>query len=162
LKPTPIIDGFYILLKHERHKGWIYALIDDAKKIKGKYPKLKVKGTVDGFVISNCILASYGKPGYVLPVLAEIRKEIKKDAGDKMKIVLYKDKSKPGIPEEFDVCLHDEPKALNFFYLLSESEQRMYSLWISSAKKPETKSDGIAKSIERLKKGLKLYERKDA
>jgi uncharacterized protein YdeI (YjbR/CyaY-like superfamily) len=55
--------------------------------------------------------------------------------------------------------LKDEPKARNFFYSLSESEKRMYTYWISSAKKIETRSERIAKSIERLKKGLKLYEK---
>jgi hypothetical protein len=161
MKQIPVIEGFYFLHKHERHKGWVYALINDAKKVNGKYPKLKVKGSVDGFAISNCILASYGKPGYVLPVRTEIRKQIKKDAGDKVKIILYKDDANFEIPEEFDICLNDEPKVLKFFYSLSESEQRMYALWISSAKKLETRSDRIAKSIERLKKGLKLYERKN-
>jgi hypothetical protein len=159
---TPIINGSYELYKHERHKGWVYVLIDDAKKVNGKYLKLKVKGTIEGFAIGTTILASYGKEGYVLPVRAEIRKDIKKNAGDKVKIVLYKDDSKLEIPEEFDICLNDEPRARDFFYALSQSERRMYVLWIGSAKKVETKSERMAKSIERLKKGLKLYEKKDS
>jgi hypothetical protein len=156
----PVVNGYYTLHKHGRHKGWVYVLIDDAKKIKGKYPKLKVKGSIDGFLINQCILASYGKEGYVLPVRAEIRKHIRKIEGDKVKVVLFKDEDELEIPEELDSCLRDEPKAQNFFYSLSQSEQRMYILWISSAKKPETKSDRIAKSIERLKNRLKLYEKK--
>lgn len=159
-KQSPIINGFYNLFKHERHKGWVYILIDDAKKVKGKYPKLKVKGSIDGFPIDKTILASYGKEGYVLPVRNEIRKQIKKDEGDKVKVILFNDDSKLDIPEEFEVCLSDEPKAQKFFYELSGSEQRMYVLWISSAKRTETKSERIAKSINRLKAGLKLYEKK--
>lgn len=157
----PIINSVYFLYKHDRHKGWVYILIDDAKKVEGKYPKLKVKGFIDGYPIGNCILASYGKEGYVLPVRAEIRKQIKKDEGDKVKVVLYHDDTGLEVPEEFDVCLADEPKARQFFYSLSESEQRMYVLWIGSAKKMETKAERIAKSIERLKRGLKLYEKKE-
>jgi hypothetical protein len=159
-KQIPVINGSYFLYKHERHKGWVYVLIDDAKKVKGKYPKLKVKGSIDGYPLSNIILASYGKEGYVLPVRSEIRTQIKKDDGDKVKVVLYKDSSQLEIPEELDMCLSDEPKAQKFFDSLSESEKRMYTLWISSAKKSETRADRIAKSIERLKKGLKLYEKK--
>ena len=89
MEPVAIINGSYFLYDRERHKGWVYVLINDAKKVKGKYPKLKVKGSIDGFPISNCILASYGKPGYVLPVRIRIRKQIKKDSGDKVKVVLY-------------------------------------------------------------------------
>jgi hypothetical protein len=159
MKLNPIIKGVYELVDHERHTGWVYALIDNAKKVKGKYPKLKVKGKIEGFAISNVILASYGKEGYVLPVRAEIRKAIKKNAGDKVKIVLYPDDSTLEIPEEFEICLKDEPKARAFFYTLSQSEQRMYTYWIDSAKRTETKSDRIAKSIERLKKGQKLYDK---
>lgn len=158
-KQIPIINGTYHLYKHERHKGWVCVLIDDAKKPNGKYPKLKVKGSVDGFAISNCILASYGKEGYVLPVRMEIRRQIKKDAGDKVKVILYNDESVLEIPEAFDLCLKDEPAARKFFYSLSESEQRLYVLWVNSAKKMQTKADRIAVSIERLKNGMKLFEK---
>src|SRR5688572_9803430 len=111
----PIINGIDNLYRHERHKGWVYALIDNAKKVKGKYPKLKVKGSVDGFLISNCILATYGKEGYVLPIRSEIRKQIKKEEGDTVKIVLYNDKTDLEILPEFDICLQDEPTARQFF-----------------------------------------------
>jgi uncharacterized protein YdeI (YjbR/CyaY-like superfamily) len=94
-----------------------------------------------------------------LPVRAEIRKQIKKEEGDKVKVTLYTDDSMIEIPEEFDVCLKDEPKARQFFYGLSENEKRMYVYWISTAKKVETKANRIAKSIERLKHGLKLYDK---
>jgi hypothetical protein len=159
-KLDPVIDGSYSLYKHERHTGWVYALIDDAKKVKGKYPKLRVKGSIDGFKISKTILASYGREGYILPVRSEIRKQIRKDEGDKVRVILYADDSGLfEIPEEFEICLRDEPAARQFYYSLSENEQRMYALWIGSAKKVETRSDRIAESIERLKRGLKLYEK---
>jgi hypothetical protein len=75
---SSIISGNYLLHDHDRHQGWVYVLIDNAKKVNGKFPKLKVKGTIDGFEISKVILASYGYEGYILPVRAEIRKQIKK------------------------------------------------------------------------------------
>ncbi len=157
MKSKPIINNTYILKKHERHKGWVYVLINDIKKVNGKYPKLKVKGTIDDFPVNKIILQSYGKKGLLLPVKAQIRKE--KKEGDKVKVLLYLDDSKFEIPEEFESCLKDEPKAEVFFKKLSESEQRLYVLWISSAKQIETKTNRIAKSIERLSKGLKLYEK---
>lgn len=158
MKEAPIIDNSYVLRKHERHTGWVYVLIDDAEKVKGKFPKIKVKGSIDGFAIENCILAPYGKPGYVLPVRSEIRKQIKKEAGDRVRVVLFADNREFEVPEEIDLCLQEEPAARKFFYSLSQSEQRMYVLWITSAKRVETKADRIAKSIQRLSRRLKLYE----
>lgn len=57
------------------------------------------------------------------------------------------------------LCLQDEQKALKFFNSLSESEQKFYIQWIYSAKKEETKIDRLAKTINRLLKGLKLYDK---
>lgn len=57
------------------------------------------------------------------------------------------------------LCLQDEPTALKFFKSLSESEQKFYIQWIYSAKKDETKVDRLAKTIDRLLKGLKMYDK---
>jgi uncharacterized protein YdeI (YjbR/CyaY-like superfamily) len=57
------------------------------------------------------------------------------------------------------LCLEDEPAALKFFKSLSESEQKFYIQWIYSAKKEETKIDRLAKSINKLARGMKLYDK---
>ena len=57
------------------------------------------------------------------------------------------------------LCLMDEPEALEFFKTLTESEQKFYIQYVYSAKKEETKIDRLAKTINRLLKGLKLYEK---
>ena len=56
------------------------------------------------------------------------------------------------------LCLEDEPQALQFFNGLSESEQKYYIQWVYSAKKEETKINRLAKTINRLLRGLKLYD----
>jgi uncharacterized protein YdeI (YjbR/CyaY-like superfamily) len=57
------------------------------------------------------------------------------------------------------LCLNEEPAALKFFKSLSESEQKHYIDWIYSVKKEETKIDRLAKTVNRLMDGLKLYDR---
>jgi len=57
--------------------------------------------------------------------------------------------------------LQDEQKALTFFNSLSESEQKYYVQWIYSAKKEETKINRLAKTINRLTKELKLYDKEE-
>lgn len=96
-----------------------------------------------------------------LPVKAEIRKKIKKKAGDWVKIILFRDDDPLEIPEELKVCLEDEPGANRFFHSLSETEQRYYINWIFSAKREETKVSRMTRSVIRLSRGLKLYQREE-
>ncbi len=94
-----------------------------------------------------------------LPVKAEIRKKIKKEEGDKVHVILYPDNEPLEVPGEMLLCLQDEPAALKFFNSLSESERKFYIQWIYSAKKEETKVDRLAKTIDRLLQGLKMYDK---
>lgn len=97
--------------------------------------------------------------GLFLPVKAEIRKHSKKKEGDKVHVILFTDNEPLDIPEEMLLCLQDEPKAFSFFNSISESEQKFYIQWVYSAKKEETKIDRLAKTINRLLKNLKLYDK---
>ncbi len=94
-----------------------------------------------------------------LPVKAEIRKKINKKEGDYVHVLLYPDNEPLEVPEEMLLCLEDEPTALKFFKSLSESEQNFYIQWVYSAKKEETKIDRLAKTVNRLMRGLKLYDK---
>ncbi|HYG51005.1 MAG TPA: YdeI/OmpD-associated family protein [Flavobacteriales bacterium] len=160
-KEKPIINNSYTLEKFHGKGGWTYALLSDVKKINGKFPKLKVKGTIDGYPIKEYTLMPYGHEGLFLPVKAEIRRQIGKKEGDRVKVVLYRDEAPFNVPGEFLLCLTEEPAALRFFESLSESEQRLYVLWIFSARRVETKADRIAKSIEKLLKKQKLYQKQE-
>jgi hypothetical protein len=157
-KEKPVIDNTYKLEKFPGKGGWTFALIKDVKKVNGKFPKLKVKGTIDGFKIEDYVLMPYKRDGLFLPVRAEIRKRIGKEAGNRVKVVLYHDDRKFVIPDEFLMCLGAEPEAYVNYKKLSESEQRLYVLWIFSGKKMETRAERIGKTIERLLLGKKLYK----
>lgn len=119
---------------------------------------VKVRGSIDGFEISKYHLMAMDKETLFLPVRAEIRKKIRKFAGDQVHVILYPDTDALEIPEELLLCLADEPLALQFFNSLSESEKKYYIQFIYSAKKEETKIRRMAKSIQRLLSGLKLYQ----
>jgi uncharacterized protein YdeI (YjbR/CyaY-like superfamily) len=100
-----------------------------------------------------------GNGSLFLPVKAAIRKQIKKQAGDFVHVILYPDDEPLKVPGEMILCLKDEPIAWKFFQSLSESEQKFYIEWIYGAKKEETKISRLAKSINRLASGLKLYDK---
>ena len=157
---TPLVDKKYRLEKFQGKGGWTYVrLPDNLKSRKAPFGWKKVKGTIDGYEIRKYHLMPMGDGKVMLPVKAEIRKEIKKNEGDLVHIILFPDDEPLEVPEEMLLCLEDEPAALKFFKSLSESEQKFYIQWIYSAKKEETKIDRLAKSINKLAKGMKLYDK---
>lgn len=120
---------------------------------------VKVKGSIDDYAINKYHLMPMGNGKLFLPVKAEIRKKIKKQEGDTVHVILYHDDEPLEIPEEFTMCLEDEPRANNFFLSLSDSEKKFYLEWIYGAKKTETKIERMAKAINRLARHLKIYDK---
>ena len=156
----PLVDKKYKLQKFHGKGGWTYVVIPEILNDKNvPFQRVKVKGSIDGYAIARYHLMPMGSGALFLPVKAEIRKKIMKQEGDTVHIVLYSDADQMEIPEELQLCLQDEPKAQQYFYSLSESEQAYYVQWIYSAKKDETRIRHLARAINKLLKGLKFYER---
>lgn len=153
----PLIDKIYSLERFEGKGGWTYIRIppEDLDRASDS-GKLKLKGYIDSYVIENYRPMSW-QGAYLLPLNAQIRKAIKKRAGDKVRLVLYPDASSLKIQEELIRCLQDEPEAELFFKSLSESEQKYYIQWIYSAKRESTRMDRLAKTILRLLKREKFH-----
>lgn len=158
----PLIDKAYLLEKFPGKGGWTFARIPEIPQDRKAYfGWVKVKGTIDGYEINKCHLMPMGDGKLFLPVKAEIRKKIKKNEGDMVHVILYHDNEPLETPEELLLCLQEEPKALKFFNSLTESERKFYIQWIYSAKKEETKINRLAKTINRLVSGLKMYDKED-
>jgi bifunctional DNA-binding transcriptional regulator/antitoxin component of YhaV-PrlF toxin-antitoxin module len=158
----PLVDKLFLVEKYPGKGGWTFVAVDGIpKENKAPFGWVKVKGTIDGFAISDYKLMPMSDGKFFLPLRAEIRKKIGKKEGDMVLITLYKDDSVFVVPDEFLICLKEEPNAYNFFNTLSESEQRLYVVWIYEAKREETKANRILKSIEKLLRHKKLYEKED-
>lgn len=158
----PLLNKKIVLEKIPGKGGWTYAAIPDIRPDKNApFGWRKVKGTIDDYEIKQYHLMPMGNGDLFLPVKAEIRKKIKKQVGDTVHIILFSDDSKLEIPEEFILCLKDDPMAFHFFNSLSESEKKYYVQWIYSAKREETKINRMAKSINRLTRGLKMYDKEE-
>lgn len=156
----PLIRKKYLLEKFPGKGGWTFARIPEILQDKSKrFGWVKVRGSIDGYEIRKCHLMPMGDGKLFLPVKAEIRKKIKKKDGDYVHVILYADTEPLEVPQEMLLCLEDEPAALKFFKSLSESEQNFYIQWIYSAKKEDTKVDRLAKTVNRLMRGLKLYDK---
>jgi hypothetical protein len=137
--------------------GWTFARIHGIDKDKDGAPfgMVRVKGTIDGYELDSCSIMPMGDGGLFLPVKAEIRKSIKKEEGDTVHIVLFKDDEPYKIPAELQLRLEEEGV---FKQILKHKpwEQRMCARWIFAAKRPETVNERIIKTIYRLRRNEKI------
>ena len=156
----PLVDKKYLLEKFSCKGGWTFTEIPEIPPDKkSPFSWVKVKGSIDGFEISKYHLMPSGKGTLFLCVKSEIRKKIKKEAGDYVHVILYSDNEPLEVPEEFLLCLQDDAEALHFFNSLNESEKHNYIKWIYSAKTEQTKADRIAKTLIKLSKHQKFTDK---
>ncbi|MBS1773141.1 MAG: DUF1905 domain-containing protein [Bacteroidetes bacterium] len=156
----PIVKGNYLLQKMQGKGGWTYTLVPKIMQdTKRAFNYVKVKGSIDGYEISKMnLMPMSGSKHHFLPVKAEIRKAIGKQAGDTVKIVLYHDNEPQEIPDEMMECMQDEPKALKFFNTLTDSQKKYYIQWVYGAKTEATRINRMATAINRMADGLKMYD----
>ena len=75
------------LEKSSRPGGWTYVVWSEAAEFFGTHGAVKVKGTVDGHPFESSFMAM-GNGVQMLPVKADIRTSIKKQAGDSVTVHL--------------------------------------------------------------------------
>ena len=157
MNEKPLVDKEYLLEKFPCKGAWTYTEIPEIPPDKkSPFGWVKVKGSIDGFEIKKYHLMPSGKGTLLLFVKSEVRKKIKKEAGNYVHIILYPDNDPLEIPEELLLCLQNDPKALQVFNSLSENEQHKYIKWIYSAKTDQTKVDRIIKTIAKLSEHNKI------
>lgn len=153
----PLVDKTCLLEKFPGKGGWTYTALPEVLPDKNApFGWVKVKGSIDGYEINKYHLMPFGNGELFLPVKAEIRKKIKKQAGDYIHVILYFDNEPLVVPDELLLCLQDEPEALQFFHSLNENEQHNFVKWIYAAKTDETKVERIAKTLASLSKHQKF------
>lgn len=153
-----LVDKDYLLEKFQGKGGWTYAQIPEILQDKhSPFGWVRVRGTIDDFAIKNYHLMPMGNGMLFLPVKADIRKKIKKEAGDYVRVRLFADNLPTEIPEELELCFRDESNVWDTFLSYSNGEQKAFIEWIYSAKTDETKVERINKAIDKIKLGGKFY-----
>ncbi|AKD02793.1 YdeI/OmpD-associated family protein [Pontibacter korlensis] len=157
--PQPLTDKLYLLEKFPGKGGWTYAAIPEIPPDKHAYfGWVRVRGSIDGYELKGYHLMPMGNGKLFLPVKAEIRKKIKKQAGDWVQVILYADNTPQEVPEELLLCLKDEPSAFDTFMSYTEGEQKAFVDWIYSAKTDDTKVERIVQAINKLLNRKKLHD----
>ncbi|WP_300604194.1 YdeI/OmpD-associated family protein [Niabella sp.] len=150
----PLVCDIYLLKRIPGKGGWTYAEIPEiAPDKQAPFGWVRVKGSVDGMAFQHYRLQPMGNGRLFFPLKAEIRKKIKKEAGDFVKLILYKDDTPLTIPEELIECMKDVPGSYEKFLQLSEGKQQQWISWVYTPKTAIVKAKRILSMIDELMQG---------
>lgn len=159
-KEKPLVIEKYLLEKYPGKGGWTYAAIPEVMQdIKSPFGWVKVKGFIDDFELKNYKLMPMGNGKLFLPVKADIRKKIGKQEGDWVTIILFADQEPNLIPEDFLLCLRDDPAAHQTFLSYTDGQRKEFIDWICSAKTDSTKVERIVETLRKLEQKRKLRDK---
>jgi hypothetical protein len=134
--------------------GWSYIEVpaDLAQQIKpGNKKSFRVRGLLDGFVINGIALLPMGDGNFIIPLKAETRKAIHKNAGAMLQVRIEEDTDyKVEVPDDLQECFEFEPEALEFFNSLPKSHRDYFIKWINGAKTNETRAKRIVNTINAM------------
>jgi len=154
----PLVQDEFLLQKMPGKGGWTFVLLSGIVLNKKKSSLwTSVEGSIDNYKFESLSLAKTKDGMYFFPVKAEIRKQIKKQAGDYVQLVLFEDTTVFKIPEELIECLKIENDAYLKFMQLKENHQKEFINWIYAAKREETIAQRINSTIDKVMKGERLY-----
>lgn len=163
MEESPLIDQDLLLERFPGKGGWTYVRFPEIKPGKHSYFSWqKVKGFIDGYEVSKVTLMPMKKGILFLPVKAAIRKEIKKQEGERVRVCLYPD-SDPKLEianEDFIECLKDEPAAWTAFQKLSSIKQQECFTWLLDSPVLQTRIQRMADAITNLASGLPFHSTK--
>ncbi len=140
-----------LLEKFPGKGGWTYARIEAiAPNPQNPFGWVQVQGTIDSFALHRYKLMPMGNGQLFLPIRAEIRKKIKKEAGDFVHVVLYTDDSKGVFPDWIHHSLATDPDAERSFHILEVNQQQKYIDWVLAVKKEESQVERMAELLKKL------------
>lgn len=123
----------------------------DVFELYGVRGQVKVKVTYDGVPYRGSMVKMGGNCHWLL-VRKDIREQIGKNPGDTVHVTVQRDTEERivELPEELAALLAENPEAEIHYQGLSYTHRKEYVQWINEAKRPETRQNRLAKTIEML------------
>jgi len=134
--------------------GWSYIEVSAdlaCQLLPNNKKSFRVKGMLDGFAFEGLALIPMGEGNFILPLKADIRKAIHKNAGAMLQVKMEYDKDfRVEIPEDLQECFDFEPEAVEFFHSLPKSHRNYFIKWITDAKTNETRAKRIVNTVNAM------------
>lgn len=152
--PIPFIDDTFTLLKSQKKGGWTYVLIPLEKPLaKTPFGMKKVNGFIDDYELKDFTMWSIKNQGHFVAVKADIRKAIRKEEGDTVRLVIYTDELPTVADDDFILCLKDDPDAYAAFLSYPEKKRKTITAWVIAPTSEDGKIQRIAEAIDRIAAG---------
>ena len=113
-----------------------------------------VSGQIDGRLLSKVKLMPMGNGKLFLPVNATLRKSLRKQAGDWVKLSLYYDDGVWPIPDDLAAVFADEYERYTTFQELPVEKRNKYLKSIAAAKTEGSRVKRILTMLEDLEHGV--------
>ena len=138
--------------------GWTYVFIPAAiaDQLKpGRKTSFRVKGRLDDVAIQGLAMVPMGEGNFILALKAALRKQLRKEAGAKLRLALEEDKEfKIEMPEDLELCLLEDQRHLENFLKMPKSHQNYYINWLNSAKTEPTRVKRLTKIVMAMEKQM--------
>lgn len=149
-----LLDEVLLLEKFPGKGGWTFVRLPEIKTPSGKPLGWdKVRALFDDHEVSEIGLLSLGNGQRFLPVKAEIRKTIGKQAGEQIRLQLFALVKELDVRAELLLCLEDEPEALSHFQSWKTQERDKYVSWIEQGQSMEQQVERMAQAVDRIAAG---------
>jgi Domain of unknown function (DUF1905)/Bacteriocin-protection, YdeI or OmpD-Associated len=123
----------------------------NVEKFFGSRGQVKVKATFDGHPYRG-VIANMGTGSHCIGVRKDVRKAIGKTIGDIVMVTIEEDLDERvlEITEDLRVFFKKNAHAREFFDTLSYTNRKEYVVWITSAKKQETREKRLLALLKKL------------
>lgn len=152
--PIEIINADVTLERFPSKGGWTYAPVPWFESgPKTYFNTLRVSGRIDALELPEAQLMSMGKGRLFLPVKATIRQHIGKQAGDSVRLVLFRTEEVAPLTvseTDFRECLAEVPGALAAYERLPAKHQHAWVAWVAAAPTDEQKVTRVEVACTRL------------
>jgi hypothetical protein len=121
----------------------------------GKRPSVRI--TIGGHTYRTSVASRGGR--FLVPLSAENRAAAGVAAGEQVDVEIQADTAprEVTVPADLADALAHDSTAQHFFDALSYTHRKEWVRWIEEAKKPETRTARVEKTVEGLKAGKKTH-----
>ena len=146
-----------VILQHAGMDAGYVEFPYNVEELYGVKGQVKITALIDGKTTYRGSLSKMGTDCHTLGITKAVRQAIGKELGDTIHVELEQDLEvrEVALPDDMEAVLKKHKQLKTFFDGLSYTNRKEYMVWITSAKKEETRQKRLEQFIEKLQEGKK-------